>query len=72
MDEINAIVQYKKSALWKTFHKRNTLLGVMFPRKRWILVYLYQKLISEFPHLKVENTPKGYREVVSWLRKQGV
>lgn len=26
----------------------------------------------KFPHLKVENTPNGYREVVSWLRKQGV
>lgn len=26
----------------------------------------------KFPHIKVANTPKGYREVVSWLRKQGV
>lgn len=26
----------------------------------------------KFPHLKVENTPRGYREAVSWLRKQGV
>lgn len=25
----------------------------------------------KFPHLKVENTPTGYREVISWLRKQG-
>lgn len=26
----------------------------------------------QFPHIKVSNDAQGYREVVSWLRKQGV
>lgn len=27
---------------------------------------------QKFPHIKVANNPGGYREAVSWLRKQGV
>lgn len=26
----------------------------------------------KFPHIKVSNSPQGYRDVVSWLRKQGI
>lgn len=35
-------------------------------------IFLPKTDYRKFPHLKVENTPDGYREVVSWLRKQGV
>lgn len=35
-------------------------------------VFIPKTDYRRFPHLKVENTPKGYREVVSWLRKQGL
>lgn len=35
-------------------------------------VFIPKSDFKKFPHLKVANTPAGYREVVSWLRKQGV
>lgn len=35
-------------------------------------VFLPRTDYRKFPHIKVQNAPEGYREVVSWLRKQGI
>lgn len=35
-------------------------------------LYLSKTDYRKFPHIKVSNTPAGYKEAVSWLRKQGV
>lgn len=35
-------------------------------------VFIPKSDYRKFPHIKVSNTPKGYKEVVSWLRKQGI